>query len=231
MHNLEFTKYNYDFAWMQYENALYSTKEYFPAGVTFKELQDHKDEMFLAYPESSKTGIRRGISLIEKLNKAIEKESQNNTKKICYLIISHGRFVDELAYAFDILKTNPEVPATAFLGLSENQRTLVEKFLFTYPYNSPAYCSISGFKVESKGMDPLFSRHSDHIKDLLTSYVVQSNVETGARSITKVDKKGAGQKLPVEYTKNERGILKKIVADGPAPEEAPKASTTQEPQP
>ena len=35
MSKLEYTKYNFDFEWMKYENALYSTEDFFPIDIKF----------------------------------------------------------------------------------------------------------------------------------------------------------------------------------------------------
>ena len=39
------------------------------------------------------------------MNKRIYEESENDSKSVCYIIIGHGIWVDELAHIFDITKT------------------------------------------------------------------------------------------------------------------------------
>lgn len=55
-------------------------------------------------PETEKQATFRAVDLVELLNTRVVAESENETKQICYLIVSHGRYVDDLSNIFKFLK-------------------------------------------------------------------------------------------------------------------------------
>ena len=76
MPDLEFTKHQFNFQQMKAanENDKYTTDVFFPDGISFKEPlgpADYKPEIFSLYPETLENGKKRGISLIELMNKRI----------------------------------------------------------------------------------------------------------------------------------------------------------------
>lgn len=99
MPKLEFTKHGFDFELLRQKYDCGS--EVFPKNINFKEppgpIIDLKDYIFNIFPESKKQSLQRGLSLVELLNKRIQAESENGRYKVCYLIISHGTFIDELS--------------------------------------------------------------------------------------------------------------------------------------
>ena len=95
--DLEWYKYDFDYEWMCYQNALYSTGRYFPYGVDFKEPAEPalgKKEARWCFPEKEQPMQERGMKMIESMNKRIHEESEGGTKRVCYLIITHAIFVD-----------------------------------------------------------------------------------------------------------------------------------------
>ena len=177
---LEFSKYDCDFKWMQYENAIYSTTHMFPSGVDFLEpakmsanglAPDDKEGVFKAFPENDEKCQKRGNELIEEMNKAILEESENGTKNVLFLMISHGIFVDQLANVMTFL--NSAAPPINLLSITEAQRRMMLDYACKQKYEPSDYCSITGFKIEKSGiLDPVFKRYKDHCQEagLLSIY-------------------------------------------------------------
>lgn len=104
------------------------------------------------------------------MNKRIEHESENNTKKVCYLIITHAIHVDALGHIFDFMKHHTNVPRTIFsaknpLEKEREHKPKMLEYVINSDYDHPAFCSISGFKVNMDGLFPVFSRYMEHTKE------------------------------------------------------------------
>lgn len=105
------------------------------------------------------------------MNKRLLAESENGQKRVFYLIVSHGIWVDEISHIFDFFKSQTDVlsplPETAFLALTNSQREKILNYVYDSVYLYPEFCSISGFKLVENGMVATFSRYEEHIKELL----------------------------------------------------------------
>ena len=65
---------------------------------------EYKHEIFETYPESHMQAQQRGLQMIEIMNKKLVEESENGTKRVCLLVVSHVFWVDELANVFEFVK-------------------------------------------------------------------------------------------------------------------------------
>ena len=92
---------------MKMDNRQYATETYFPKGVYFedaKEPVDCKDDLFTIYTETLEVGQKRGLSIVEMMNERVKSESNWDTKRVCYILISHGMWVDETALIMELLE-------------------------------------------------------------------------------------------------------------------------------
>ena len=72
------------------------------------------------FPESYKHGMERSLQLIENIYKKMLDESENRSKSVCYLVVTHAFVVDQLSYIDDfIAKGDPEVASYPFYNLSD----------------------------------------------------------------------------------------------------------------
>lgn len=115
---LEFAKNNFDFNDLQKNN-----KEYiFPKDVIFKEPPapiDFKEELLQKNIRENKKEVKfRSISLFELMNKRTLEEVSAKNRKICYLIVSHGMFVDGQSQIYDFYKNNQQIAKTPFSEIS-----------------------------------------------------------------------------------------------------------------
>lgn len=98
---MEWTQYGFDYDWMRRQNAEYATDEYFPSSVHFREPSepvDYKDDILDIYPETREQATMRAATLYQLMNRRVEAESEKGKKRICYLIITHGLWVDSVAH-------------------------------------------------------------------------------------------------------------------------------------
>ena len=168
MTKIEFARYGYDFEGMKAGNLEYRADGYyFPGAVSFVEGSEYKEEIHATYPEAESQCRERGLELFEGMNRRIQEESEGNAKGVCYLIVAHGMWVDELAHIQEYLQSNEAVSSEIFASLEDEQnhcRTKLLESLATTTYGHPAYCSMSGFKVDEGAMEVVFSRYEEHIK-------------------------------------------------------------------
>lgn len=129
--------------------------------------------MFSAYPEDADEVSYRKLLMFEHLNKRTYAESDLNKKRVCFLLITHGTFVDEMANIFKFIKKDQSVPPIRFPMLDYEVRQEMLKSIaasngsyLARPYKFPTFCSISGFKVDGYWIKPTFSRMKDHLTGL-----------------------------------------------------------------
>lgn len=103
--------------------------------------------------------------------------ASSQSKKICYLVISHGIWVDKMAHYFDCLeKAKRRIPSDHFLTLSDDARKELFVYQLEHPYQRPGYCAISAFhsgkqnimsesKIET--MKSIFKRYWAHAKQVV----------------------------------------------------------------
>ena len=66
--------------------------------------------IFGAFPEEQMPVIMRDVHLYEHINQTLYKESiQNKNKSICYIVVSHGHFPNNLAHLMNMRKENAEL--------------------------------------------------------------------------------------------------------------------------
>jgi hypothetical protein len=87
---------------------------------------------------------------MENINRKIMKESQDGTRQICYLVITHGGLVDYSAYAFtsSVFKTNVTVDGGLFLNMTDELKKEMQTNLIQKYYQFPGYCAITGFTIQ-----------------------------------------------------------------------------------
>lgn len=103
---------------------------------------------------------------------------------MCYLVVSHAYFVDELSAIFDFLEHDRHglkdiTGYTDFTELIGPQRQYILEYLLNLhcPYQAdatvraPAYCSMSGFtlKRSCRGMRPVLNNYQYHLEGLLAA--------------------------------------------------------------
>ena len=59
-------------------------------------MYQYEEVFYIQQPEDATKLKRRALRLTEDISKRLRAESEDGKKSICYLIISHGRNVDEL---------------------------------------------------------------------------------------------------------------------------------------
>ena len=70
--------------------------------------------------------------MLELLNRRIQEETDSGCKQTCYLMVTHGVFVDETANVFDFLSNDTSktpIPPTAFSCLTPEQRQKLLDFI------------------------------------------------------------------------------------------------------
>ena len=105
---------------------------FLPEGISFVDCDFYKSEICNAFPESDTKSHQRALEL-EKLMR------DKQAPKTCYIVVSHGHFVDTIAHIYEGNTTT--------------------EMLYNTSYKFPNYCSISGIK---DGV-PIFVRFSDFI--------------------------------------------------------------------
>ena len=139
-----------------------SENKYSTGGVDFTEpaaSQSYRDEMFSAFPETFEQAQVRGVAMYEHLNKKVA-DANYSRKRICYIIISHGMFVDLSANLLGLVKTEV-LPTTLFSGLSSDQRQKAIEHVSAAPYTHAEFCSMSAFMVDdSEAIEPVFRRYN-----------------------------------------------------------------------
>lgn len=60
---------------------------------------------------------------MEHLNKKLFFASEEARYKVCYLLISHGTFVDEAAHIFDFVEKGKAISSAEFFNLEDEQRS------------------------------------------------------------------------------------------------------------
>lgn len=65
------------------------------------------------------------------MNKRILDESENSTKNVCYLIITHGMWVDQCAHIFDYLESSSmfHIPNSYFCDMGGEEKEKMVKEL------------------------------------------------------------------------------------------------------
>lgn len=100
--NLEYAYHGFNFKRMIRENA--ELKEQFPFDINFREpkykTEYHEGLKFTQLPETEKQLKQKTTFLVERMNQMLQVKSEKGTRNICYLIISHGANVDNLANIF-----------------------------------------------------------------------------------------------------------------------------------
>lgn len=129
MNNIEYIQHDCIFNHMLEDSSFYASKDFFPRGVDivepYRSEAPFRMRCLSMYPESRREGQERGVEIVEMMNERIEKESRIYGKahrlQICYLVITHGFFVDETAHIFDYLEKNPKsIPLDKFYPVPEN---------------------------------------------------------------------------------------------------------------
>ena len=102
--DLEYTKTGCDIKKLLQIEPKYKSKTYFNPKVNFIEPPNNsiKNVIFKAYPETISDITDRSISIMEEMNNRLNFESEKGTKSVCYLIVTHGGFVDLHAYILEI---------------------------------------------------------------------------------------------------------------------------------
>ena len=139
------------------------------------------------YPEGKYQFTLRGIKLLEVMAKRVEAESGNGELKVCYLIVSNDSFVDKTAQFFDFLRgqnydAENGVPADGLTELSNPQRSKILTYLSDQEARNPDFCSISGFRIEQKALDPVFSNYNRHLTEDFENLEGQARKEEAAKN-------------------------------------------------
>ena len=121
------------------------------------------------------------------MNQKIAAESENGSKKVCYLVVTHGVWVDQAAHVFKFLNhywsddsvdydpwtahlAKRDVPFRYFSEMTPEQRDKLLEYLHTTQYGHPGYGSISAFSIDLNNfVKPVFSRYGDHLSKTLVS--------------------------------------------------------------
>ena len=72
---------------------------FWEAGINFNE-ENMSNEITVQpeWPESGQDAVKRAVWLRHYLNRMLEIYSENGTKSVCFLIVTHAYFVDKLSY-------------------------------------------------------------------------------------------------------------------------------------
>lgn len=175
--------YTWNFIRMKRRKPIYKSEEYFPQDVIVRETPaqaSYKDYIMNAYRPIKRLPVRepgmipstpvggepfekikrRQTYLFESLNKRVQAESENDTKKICYLVITHCTFVDEASEIYRFYTKNAnKVSKTVFADPTDADRKHLFDYFETklqcYWLGAP-YASFSAFKIEGEDMKLLF---------------------------------------------------------------------------
>lgn len=173
---LEICKYGFDVKRMQFEEKYYFSM--FPGSVSFKEdksagADEVKDKVFNMEPEGKDKLKVRAISLVERMNRRANVEHNKGVRNVCYLIVSHGAYVDELKNILTVVAAGNEEEAKEepvdFLNMTDIRREkLLTSIQAIKKYSAPSFCSMTAFKILDGGaIENLLKCHQAHIEQLL----------------------------------------------------------------
>jgi len=138
----------------------------FPKGLKISDSEEFKEEICNAFPESDEDGTLRSFNLdVQMKNRIIKEAKENKGQSICYLVVSHGHFVDQIG---KIAKTGAKFTNDSYYG---EERDKILQGVSRDQYDSPYFCSFSGgvaFTDNGNENDDVkykqaFNGFSDHI--------------------------------------------------------------------
>lgn len=102
--DIEWTKTKCDFEALKDSDKDLQAEQYFANDVTFTDsaLKKEKDKVWFAYQETTTKFVGRTLDLIENANRRVLAESENGSKSVCYIILTHSGVINLFSKLYEL---------------------------------------------------------------------------------------------------------------------------------